>query len=254
MNRGTAVSPIDVVARMVESVAAACPSPDSVADAILDVLLPAVRANVGLLIRVDLTTHDAAVHGRSGRGPISPLLRHHLRASAPADPLMTSLAGGDLRPRTALRVLGREAWQRSPARSFGRDHLGIDQVATLPVQGSVQSAATFILGRNGPDFDEHEVALLSAVQPVVVALESMLRLERVRAQPEHVPMLTPREREVLTLLARGYKAAAIGRLIGCSPRTVHRHLANLYTKLTVGDRLMAVTRARELGLISAGGE
>jgi DNA-binding CsgD family transcriptional regulator len=63
------------------------------------------------------------------------------------------------------------------------------------------------------------------------------------------PRLTYREAEVLVLLSRGHKAASIGRMLGCSPRTVHRHLANLYAKLEVADRLMAVQRAHQLGLL-----
>lgn len=62
--------------------------------------------------------------------------------------------------------------------------------------------------------------------------------------------LTDREGEVLRLLARGYKAATIGRMAGCSERTVHRHLSNIYVKLGVRDRLSAINRANELGLLT----
>lgn len=63
------------------------------------------------------------------------------------------------------------------------------------------------------------------------------------------PRLTGREAAVLDLLARGLTAAAIGRRLGISTRTVHRHQGHLYRKLGVSDRLVAVLRAQALGLL-----
>lgn len=61
--------------------------------------------------------------------------------------------------------------------------------------------------------------------------------------------LTPREREVLELLAEGFTMQQIGRRLGISPRTVETHVAKLYRKLEVRTRLQAVARAAQLGLI-----
>ncbi len=52
------------------------------------------------------------------------------------------------------------------------------------------------------------------------------------------------------LLERGRTAEAIAHDLGISPRTVHKHLENLYRKLGVGDRLRAVAVAREAGLLA----
>ncbi|OJF12874.1 helix-turn-helix transcriptional regulator [Couchioplanes caeruleus] len=66
--------------------------------------------------------------------------------------------------------------------------------------------------------------------------------------------LTPRELDVLALLAESLTAAAIGRRLGISAGTVHKHLSALYRKLGTGDRLATVLRARALGLLpDAGG-
>ncbi|MEV6601478.1 AAA family ATPase [Actinoplanes sp. NPDC051346] len=66
--------------------------------------------------------------------------------------------------------------------------------------------------------------------------------------------LTPREMDVLALLAESLTAASIGRRLGISTGTVHKHLAALYRKLGTGDRLATVLRARTLGLLpDAGG-
>ena len=62
--------------------------------------------------------------------------------------------------------------------------------------------------------------------------------------------LTAREIEVLNLLARGLLATSIASRLKLSPRTVHKHLGNIYRKLGVHDRLVAVTIARASGLLS----
>ncbi len=57
--------------------------------------------------------------------------------------------------------------------------------------------------------------------------------------------LTEREQQVLELVAAGRTDAAIGHLLGCSTRTVGKHLEHAYRKLGVSSRAAAV--ARRLG-------
>lgn len=88
--------------------------------------------------------------------------------------------------------------------------------------------------------------------------ESLARqLRDIVAHPEidrlpqvDVPRLTPRESEVLPLLAKGFSNKEIARDLGVSPDTVKDHLARLYTKLNASDRTEAVSRARSIGLLS----
>ncbi len=61
--------------------------------------------------------------------------------------------------------------------------------------------------------------------------------------------ITERERQVLELLARGLLATSIASRLNLSPRTVHKHLGNIYRKLGVHDRLVAVGVARANGLL-----
>lgn len=61
--------------------------------------------------------------------------------------------------------------------------------------------------------------------------------------------LSPREREILPLLAEGLTMQQVGRRLGISPRTVEAHVAKLYRKLAVHTRLQAVARAASLGLL-----
>ena len=62
------------------------------------------------------------------------------------------------------------------------------------------------------------------------------------------PDLTPREREVLELLAAGCRNHEIARRLGMSEKTVRNHVSQVLTKLQVPDRTAAALRAREAGL------
>lgn len=63
-----------------------------------------------------------------------------------------------------------------------------------------------------------------------------------------LPQLTPREREVLMLMARGRDNTAIGAALGVSPKTVRNVVSNVFSKLQVTDRAGAIAKARESGL------
>ena len=63
------------------------------------------------------------------------------------------------------------------------------------------------------------------------------------------PALSPREREVLTLIAEGKSAPDIAKELFLSPATVKTHLQSLYEKLGVSDRAAAVATAMRLGLL-----
>jgi two-component system nitrate/nitrite response regulator NarL len=87
-----------------------------------------------------------------------------------------------------------------------------------------------------------EVVLPAEVQ---AGLASEIRL---RAEPGR-PALSPREQEVLHLIAEGLSAPAVGRELHLSTATVKTHLKTLYEKLGVNDRAAAVAEAMRRGLL-----
>lgn len=65
------------------------------------------------------------------------------------------------------------------------------------------------------------------------------------------PQLSPREREVLVLLADGLGVAQISRQLFISESTTKTHISKLYDKLGAGNRAQALMTALKLGLLTA---
>jgi DNA-binding NarL/FixJ family response regulator len=76
-------------------------------------------------------------------------------------------------------------------------------------------------------------------------------VSRVRADAASIapPALSPREREVLALVAEGRSNPEIAKALYIGEATVKTHLLHAFEKLGVNDRTRAVTRAMELGLL-----
>jgi DNA-binding NarL/FixJ family response regulator len=72
---------------------------------------------------------------------------------------------------------------------------------------------------------------------------------RANAASDPLPSLSPREREVLALVADGRSNPEIARALYLGEATVKTHLLHVFEKLGVNDRTRAVTRAMELGVL-----
>ena len=65
------------------------------------------------------------------------------------------------------------------------------------------------------------------------------------------PQISPREREVLGLLADGLAVAQIAKKLYISESTAKTHISKLYEKLGAGNRAQAIMTAMRMGLIKA---
>jgi len=103
--------------------------------------------------------------------------------------------------------------------------------------------------RDRPDFSDRDLAVAAALQPRVTA--ALVRTARLsadglgpvrRADGASGRTLTVREDAVVALVAQGLANYAIGRRLGISVRTVHKHLQHVYAKLGVPNRTAAALR------------
>ena len=82
------------------------------------------------------------------------------------------------------------------------------------------------------------------------AIEQLGRLARHAREASAVAAaVTPRELEILRYASHGLTMRQVASRLGVSPRTVEAHIAKVYRKLGVTNRVRAIGRATELGLI-----
>ncbi len=91
-------------------------------------------------------------------------------------------------------------------------------------------------------------ALDPAVQHHVVAAVGGAGAAETRREPELPDGLTPREAEILALIAAGLANAEIAERLVVSPATVKSHINHLFAKAGVRDRAQAVVYAYTNGL------
>jgi DNA-binding CsgD family transcriptional regulator len=130
------------------------------------------------------------------------------------------------------------------------------RVAVVAASEDVRAALAAAL-RASPAFEVVDVGV--AVADVVGDLDLVIVAReprggsRLRGVLDHevasAPVLTPREREILALLADGLGNKQIAARLGIATNTVKTHLQLLFDKLDVSTRTEAVTAAARMGLL-----
>ena len=126
-------------------------------------------------------------------------------------------------------------------RLFGVEHslmLCLPEAPPGTIAGPERHVRLYLSRGPGPDFSERDRALLTLLRPHLH--QAYLDAER-RRHP--VPRLTPRQKNLLRLVAAGHTNTQIARRLGISEGTVRTHLENIYERLGVSSRTAAVTRA-----------
>ena len=116
---------------------------------------------------------------------------------------------------------------------------GVEAEAMICLSAPAGHTRRLIFWRGtGPDFDDHDRLLLALLRPHLNELYQQLAHHR---QP--APTLTPRQWDLLRLLASGHSNAEIARELVVSIGTVRKHLENVYTRLEVTNRTAAIAKA-----------
>ena len=159
--------------------------------------------------------------------------------------------------------LGRVRIEVMALRAFALDHCGEKSVALL--REAIDLAKTYGLARLFVDAhpavgdwaqrvvaeesgaaDVRGVPAVGAVRPLAAPMRP-LRPQESRATPSMA--LTPKEREVLELLARNLSNKEIARAMQIGEETIKWHLKNLFGKLNAGSRDHLLHRARMVGIL-----
>ena len=146
----------------------------------------------------------------------------------------------------------REARQVSPATQMLVITVFADEQHVM--EAIEAGAHGYLLKDGSSDYIARSIAeLLAGGAPISPPIARyLLRRFQLQSQPalaRAAPMLTAREREILSLVARGFKVPEIGELLQISGHTVTTHVLHLYRKLEVNSRSEAIYEAVHLGLI-----
>ena len=130
----------------------------------------------------------------------------------------------------------------------------------IPVERTRANVLVVGCCRPSEPFDEWALVLARLAQRVILALHRHFLVigewvddhplatgAYVAAEEAH---LTPRQVVVLSMVAQGLTARAVGHRLGISGRTVERHLENIYARLGVTDRVTAVRLATLAGVLA----
>ncbi|MFF4395009.1 response regulator [Streptomyces sp. NPDC001480] len=121
-------------------------------------------------------------------------------------------------------------------------------------------ASGFLLKDVTPEHLAAAVRLVGTGDALLAPQITRRLVERYAAEAERTPdaapadlaALTPREREVLTLLGRGLSNTELAAELTLSEATVKSHVARIFAKLGLRDRAQAVVLAYETGLVRPG--
>ena len=149
--------------------------------------------------------------------------------------------------------LVREAIQIQFLLALARRQGGED--ATAQLQGAASMADTLGLRRLAADTHPACVELLATDAADISSADDQPAVAPGAAQaagPAHVvenSLLTPKEAEVLQLLAGSLTNKQIASAMGVGDQTIKWHLKNMFTKLQAGSRKHLIGRARMLGIL-----
>ncbi|HEX6324933.1 MAG TPA: helix-turn-helix transcriptional regulator [Jiangellaceae bacterium] len=116
--------------------------------------------------------------------------------------------------------------------------LGIEHEAMLCLPAPTGHSRRLVFFRSGrTDFDSRDRLLLALLRPHLAEIDQELARRRNTGAA-----LTPRQREILKLVARGDSNIEIARTLSISPGTVRKHLENVFARLGVMSRTAAVAK------------
>jgi NarL family two-component system response regulator LiaR len=123
----------------------------------------------------------------------------------------------------------------------------LDEDKLLPALRA--GAAGYLLKNAAPQEVVRAVRVAHAGEALLDPVVAARLVETLAGGDEPLDRLTPREREVLVLIGRGFPNKRIARELALSEKTVKAHVGHVFAKLGVGDRTQAAVLAVRAGLV-----
>ena len=117
---------------------------------------------------------------------------------------------------------------------------------------ALDNGASALVSKDAPAEDVMAAARHASAMPSSFSAPNLAEAMQRRLSPTG-PQLSPREREVLNLLADGLGVAEISKQLYISQSTTKTHVGKLYEKLGAANRAQALMTALRLGLITSEG-
>jgi DNA-binding NarL/FixJ family response regulator len=114
---------------------------------------------------------------------------------------------------------------------------------------ALEAGASAFVPKDAPSDDVVAAARHAAVSPRSFTAPDLASAMRRRMTPAG-PRLSPRETEVLGLLAEGFGVGPIARRLFISESTTKTHISKIYDKLGAANRAQAIMKAIQSGLIT----
>ncbi len=115
---------------------------------------------------------------------------------------------------------------------------------------ALEAGASAFVAKHAPSDDVVAAARHASVSPRSFTAQDLAGAMQRKLTPSG-PQLSPREREILDLLAQGLGVTPIARRLYISESTAKTHISKLYEKLGAANRAQAIMRAVQSGLLTA---
>lgn len=184
--------------------------------------------------QVDVLLTDLGLPDGSGLD----VIRHALRCNPVMEPLVVSMFGDDENVLAAIEA-GALGYIHKDSTPEDVAQVILDMRAgASPISPMI---ARRVLAKYRLQTSNTAVAVENKAQPAIENIASKAG--------EKDAVLTPREQQVLALIARGFSYAEIARLENVSVHTVQTHIKRLYAKLSVHSKTEAIFEASRMGLL-----
>jgi DNA-binding CsgD family transcriptional regulator len=223
------------------------PAPPGLPDVVLRRLEQLVPCDLVSFVDLDVAARVTHVDQECAGGQVStttrdepddddPFFRHY------ADTASCSYAtrtGDDLSITARSDFYSDRAWRRTGmyVDCFQGTGLENELICCLPLQRTRTRRLVFFRSA-GTDFDERDRLVLALRRPHLAELHALGERTRYAESP-----LTPRQRELLRLVAAGHTNAEVASRLFLTSNTVRKHLENIFERLQVTSRTAAVSRA-----------